>query len=168
MGLAVLTELQTKWDSERITWTLTFDAVVFSAPGIRLIYRAGFGIRDLTATQEAILYSFLLGSKEARVVQWWGHSVELTSTPYVACPPSSLLHQSNGSTINSSLNPTVKSHNRIPCLARELNWTLSLEKINGLSLCKVYQVPPSAKAKGHAREKGRREGAHNAYSFIAP
>ena len=57
---------------------------------------------------------------------------------------------------------------RIPCLARELNLTLSLEKINGLTLCKVYQVPPSAKAKGHAREKGKREGAYNAYSFIAP
>ena len=40
--------------------------MVFSGPGIRLIYRAGFGIRDLTATQEAILYSFLLGSKGAR------------------------------------------------------------------------------------------------------
>lgn len=41
-------------------------------------------------------------------------------------------------------------------------------KINGLSLCKVYQVPPSAEVKGHDREKGRRGGAYNAYSFIAP
>ena len=52
--------------------------------------------------------------------------------------------------------------------ARELNLTLNLEKINGLSLCKVYQVPPSAKEEGHDREKGGREGAYNAYSFIAP
>ena len=39
---------------------------------------------------------------------------------------------------------------------------------NDLTLCKVYQVPPSAKAKGHDGEKGRREGAYNTYSFIAP
>lgn len=38
-----------------------------------------------------------------------GLSPKLTSTPYVACPPFSLFHDSNGSTTNSSLNPTVKS-----------------------------------------------------------
>ena len=32
--------------------------------------------------------------------------------------------------------------------ARELNWALSLEKINGLSLCKVYQVHLQQKQRG--------------------
>ena len=109
MGLAVLTELKTKWDSdnpERITWTLTFDVVVFSGPGIPC------GIRDAryySGSNTVLVPVGEQGSKGGAVVRvlpsnqgGLGPSPELTSTPYVACPPPSLLHQSNGST-------TVKS-----------------------------------------------------------
>ena len=41
-------------------------------------------------------------------------SPELTSTPYVACPPFSLLHQSNGSNTDSLL--ILRLRARIPCL----------------------------------------------------